>query len=67
MKILQGKHPDPVKEGDEVVVKVVKVYGDEAEIAYSETKPGEIGEGEGGDDYGKEIDQMSEANPGPSY
>lgn len=46
MKILQGKHPGAVKEGDEVVLKVVAVHGDEAEVAYSETKPGQIGGGE---------------------
>ena len=63
MKLLQGKHPEPIKEGEEIVVKAVKVYGDEVEIAYSETKPGEIGEGEG---YESEIDKMD--NPGmPGY
>lgn len=63
MKLLQGKHSEPIKEGDEIVVKAVKVYGDEVEIAYSETKPGEIGEG-GKDNYGKEIDEMDRGNSG---
>lgn len=63
MKILQGKHPDPVKEGDEVVLKVVAVHGDEAEVAYSETKPGSIGEGEG-KSANEEIDEMNQAGAG---
>lgn len=31
LKVLQGKHPDAPKEGDEIVVKVLRVYGDEAD------------------------------------
>jgi len=46
MKVAQGKHPDPVKEGDEIVLKVVGVHGDQVEVEYSETPPGDIGEGE---------------------
>jgi hypothetical protein len=57
MKILQGKHPAPVKEGDEVVLKVVAVHGDEAEVAYSETKPGAI-PGAEGPSANDEIDSM---------
>ncbi len=67
LKVLQGKDGEPVKEGDEVVVKVLKVHDTQAEVAYSTTSPGEIGkEGEskgadgGEDDYGKELDQMSQ-------
>ena len=60
MKLLQGKHSEPIKEGEEIVVKAVKVYGDEVEIAYSETKPGSIGGGE--QDADAEIDQMSSSN-----
>jgi hypothetical protein len=63
MKILQGKHPDPVKVGDEVVLKVTAVHGDEAEVAYSETKPGSIGKGEG-PSAEAEIDSMDKENPG---
>lgn len=55
MKVLQGESPEPIKEGEEVVLKVVKVHGDEAEVEYSSTKPSAIPEG---DDYGKEIDNM---------
>lgn len=66
LKVLQGKSTEPIKEGDEVVLKVLKVHDTQAEVAYSETPPGEIGK-EGGakagageeDDYGKELDQMS--------
>lgn len=61
MKVLQGAHPDPVKEGDEVVLKVVKVYGDEAEVAYSETPPGEIGKSEDAD---AELDAMDKSGGG---
>lgn len=68
MKLLQGKHPEPIKEGEEIVVKAVKVYGDEVEIAYSETKPGEIGEGGGEKDANAEIDAMSgEQSGGGGY
>jgi exosome complex RNA-binding protein Csl4 len=63
MKVLQGKHPDAPKEGDEVVLKVVKVYGDEAEVEYSETKPSEIG-GEKEESGEHEIDRMDKENPG---
>lgn len=56
MKVLQGESSEPVKEGEEVVLKVVKVHGDEAEVVYSSTKPSEIPEG--GEDYGKELDKM---------
>lgn len=62
MKLLQGKSSEPIKEGEEIVVKAVKVYGDEVEIAYSETKPSAIGGGEKSAD--QEIDEMSSANPG---
>ena len=47
LKVLQGKHPDAPKAGDEIVVKVKEINGDQAIIEYSETPPGEIGEGEG--------------------
>lgn len=62
MKLLQGKGGEPIKEGEEIVVKAVKVYGDEVEIAYSETKPGAIGGGEKSAD--QELDEMSAGNPG---
>lgn len=57
MKVLQGKTSEPIKEGDEVVLKVVATYGDEAEVEYSTTKPSEIPAG-GEEDYGSEIDKM---------
>lgn len=64
LKVLQGKSAEPVKEGDEVVLKVLKVHDTQAEVAYSETPPGEIGKGEGykgggEQDYGEELDSMS--------
>lgn len=61
MKVLQGSNPEPIKEGDEIVLKAVKVYGDEVEVAYSKTKPGEIG-GEKSPD--QEIDELNEAGAG---
>lgn len=63
MKLLQGKSAEPLKVGDEVVVKVTELHGDEASIAYSETKPGEIGKGEapGGEEQSpdEEIDSLN--------
>lgn len=46
LKVLTGKHGTP-KEGDEIVVKVVKIHGDQAEIEYAPEKPKAS---EGGDD-----------------
>lgn len=43
LKVLMGKHTEPLKEGDEVVLKVDKINGDQATVSYSETPPGEIG------------------------
>jgi hypothetical protein len=40
LKVLTGKHGAP-KEGDEIVVKVVKIHGDQAEIEYAPEKEGE--------------------------
>lgn len=44
LKVLMGNSTEPLKEGDEVVVKVTGIHGQEVEIEYSKTKPGEIGE-----------------------
>jgi hypothetical protein len=62
MKLLMGKHTEALKVGDEVVVKVTGIHGDEAMIAYSETKPGEIGKGEENGEMSPddELDQMNE-------
>jgi hypothetical protein len=63
MKMLQGKSSEPLKVGDEVVVKVSSIHGDEVQIAYSQTKPGEIGKGEeaGGEEQSpdEEIDSLN--------
>jgi hypothetical protein len=32
---------EPLKEGDEIVVQIVKNYGDESEVKYAPHKPGE--------------------------
>lgn len=65
LKVLQGKHTDePLKEGDEVVLKVLHVHDTQAEVAYSETPPGEIGKEGGGrkdmehGSYEEELDEM---------
>ncbi len=43
LKVLTGKHGSP-KEGDEIVVKVVKVHGDQAEVEYAPEKDDESAE-----------------------
>lgn len=63
MAVLQSSKGEPVKVGDEVVVKVKALHGEDAEIEYSETKPSEIPAGEdyskeGGD---KELDELGES------
>lgn len=59
MSVLMGKHTEPLKVGDEVVLKVTGIHGDEAEVEYSETPPGSIGKEEGG--YGGEGEGMGES------
>lgn len=59
-KVLAGPGGEPLKEGDEIVVKIIKNFGDESEIAYSTTKPGEIGAGDGSMSSDSEIDAMDE-------
>ena len=54
MSVLMGKHTEPLKVGDEVVLKVTGIHGEEAEVEYSETPPGEIGKGEAGGEGGEE-------------
>jgi len=66
LKVLQAGPDDEVKVGDERVVKVVAVHDTQAEVEYSKTPaskiPAEGGKGDGGgdEDYGKELDQMSQ-------
>lgn len=56
LKILQAGPSDQVKVGDERVLKVVAVHGDEAEVSYSKTPASEIGkEGQSADE---ELDAM---------
>lgn len=58
---------EPLKPGDEIVLQVVKNYGDESEVKYAPHKPGEDeGGGETGGEYAddmmgeKELAGMSE-------
>ena len=66
LAVLTGKKGGPPEVGDEVVVKVKAINGEDATVEYSETPPGEIGEGEGYDEHSKEsadkeLDEMSES------
>lgn len=63
MAVLTGKKGGPPKVGDEIVVKLVAIHGEDGEIEYSETPPAEIGEreGYGKEDADKELDEMSES------
>ena len=56
LKMLQGKDDEPPKEGTECTVKIVKVYDDEAEIAWIPKKGGESEEV--GETPDSEIDKM---------
>lgn len=49
---------EPLKEGDEIVVQVVKNYGDECEVKYAPKKGG--GSESEGEDADAELDSMSE-------
>lgn len=57
MKVLTGKHGPP-KVGDEIVVKVTAIHGDQASIQYAPEKP--EGEEEGMEH--EEPDEMAEVN-----
>jgi len=63
VKVLQSAKAEPVKEGDEIVVKVLKVDGDQAQIKYAPEKPGadEGGEPAGGAGGEKTPDEEIEA------
>ena len=63
LSVLTGKHGPP-KEGDEVVLKVVKISGDQAVVAYAPEKPGAEGEEMPAD---QELDKMSDENEGMGY
>lgn len=64
MSVLMGDHTEPLNVGDEVVLKISAIHGDQAEVEYSETPPGEIGHEEAGGPGGEEspndeIDRLS--------
>ena len=65
LAVLTGKKGGPPEVGDEVVVKVKAIHGEDAEVEYSETPPGEIGADEGysKEDGDKELDEMNENSP----
>jgi len=60
LKLLQGGNPEPVKEGDEIVVKVKAVHGEEATIIYAPKEP----EGKGAKEMSpdQELETMNESN-----
>ena len=58
LRVLQSEDREPVKEGDEIVVKVRAVHGDEATIYYAPKKPG--GEKGGGGEEEMSPDQEIE-------
>lgn len=65
LNVLQGPKGHEVKEGDEIVVQVVAIHGDEAEVKYAPERGGGGSETEtepgGVDDYSKEFEEMSAA------
>ena len=62
MNVLQASPSDKVKVGEERVVKVMAIHGDECEIMYAPKKEGD-GDDMEGDEYGmdadSEIDHMA--------
>lgn len=62
LKVLMGNSTEPLKEGDEVVIKITGIHGDQATFKYSDTPPSEIGkEKEGGEEEmspDEELDSM---------
>lgn len=53
---------EPLKAGDEIVVQVVKVYGDQSEIKYGPKKGGAAGPGPGEEDTDREIESLDSGN-----
>lgn len=56
MKVLQGKSDRKLKDGDIVKMRIVKGYGDEAEVVCADDYGKEKGGGE--EEANSEIDQM---------
>ena len=63
MAVLQGSPDDKIKVGDERVVKVTALHGEDAEIVYSKTPPAEIPAGEdySKDGADKELDELGKS------
>lgn len=61
LKVLTGKHGPP-EVGDEIVVKVVSIHGDQAVIKYAPEKPEGDEEEHEGMDHEKDHDDMEEIN-----
>ena len=61
-KVLTGPDGTSPKEGDEIVLKVVKNFGDESEVVYAPAEKHEKGMHEGGmmSDANTEIEAMDE-------
>lgn len=56
LKVLTGKDGEPPKVGEERVVKVVAIHGDEAEIEYA---PEKTDEEEDGMDEDEQLEEMN--------
>lgn len=64
-KLLQPKDGKPLKVGDEIVVKISAIHGDEAEIAYA--TGGKGGTGDEGPSADDELESLSSAGNSSGY
>lgn len=62
VKLLQGPGGEPVKEGDEIVVRVVALHDDEAEVEYAPKEGGKSEESEESPE--KELEEMDNGEKG---
>lgn len=67
VKLLDPHDGKGIKVGDEIMVKVTALHGDEAEIAYASGKSGEGDEGEEGKKDGDEMSSDDEIDSLDNY
>lgn len=67
IKLLDPHDGKGIKVGDEIMVKVTALHGDEAEIAYATGKGGEGDEGEEGKKGGEEMSSDEEIDSLDNY